>query len=159
MDCIFQNRENRQPVIVLQLILLKGKQMKNLLKLILPSIASVLLSILIFNYLLEYFGSQTIASSIQNEFTLSSKIIMFVTCFSYCFSSLSLPFFFSVFFESLKLSSISIAKFVLFLELIGLAIAIFFFPPGLLSKIIWVVLWQLPVISNTSMILYKRKTS
>jgi hypothetical protein len=133
-------------------------QIKILLKLILPTISSALLSMLIFNYLLDYFSSQTIASSIQNEFTLSSKIIMFVTCFSYCFSSLSLPFFLSVFYESLKLSSISSTKFVLFLELIGLAIAIFFFPPGLLTKIIWLVLWQLPVISNTSMIIYKRKT-
>ena len=132
--------------------------MNILLKLILPTIASALLSMLIFNYLVDYFSSQTIASSIQNEFTLSSKIIMFVTCFSYCFSSLSLPFFLSFFYVSLKLSSISIAKFVLFLELIGLAIIIFFFPPGLLTKIIWLVLWQLPVISNTSMIIYKRKT-
>lgn len=131
---------------------------KLIVKLIVPTIATALLSILIFNYLLDYFSSQSITSTVKNEFTLSSKIITFVTCFIYCFSSLSLPFYFSVFYESLKLSSISSTKFVLFLELIGIAIVIFFFPPGLLTKIIWVVLWQLPVISNTSMIIYKRKT-
>lgn len=133
-------------------------QMKILLKLILLTVVSVILSMLIFNFSVEYFSSQTLASSIQNENTLSSEIIMFVTCFIYCFSSLSLPFFFSFFYESLKLSLNGIAKFVWFLELIGLAMVIFFFPPGLHTKIICVVLWQLPVISNTSMIIYKQKS-
>lgn len=120
-------------------------------------IVSIMLSVLIFNYLLDFFSSQKLTSSLSNDFTLSSKVSTFAVCFIYCFSSLSLPFFFSVFYELLKLSSISIAKFLLFLELIGFAIAIFFFPPGILTKIIWVVLWQLPVLSNTSLIIYKRK--
>lgn len=120
-------------------------------------IVSILLSTLIFNYLLDFFGSQKLTSSISNDFTFSSKLSTFVICFIYCFSSLSLPFLFSVLYETFKLSSISIAKFLLIVELIGLAIAIFFLPPGLLTKIIWVVLWQLPVLSNTSLIIYKRK--
>lgn len=137
---------------------MKNKQLKILLKLILPTIGSALLSMLIYSYLLDYFSSQTIDSAIQNEFTQSSKIIMFVTCFSFCLSSLSLPFFLSFFYESFKLSSISIVKFVLLLELMGVLIVILFFPPDLLSKISWLVLWQLPVVSNTAMILYKRKS-
>ena len=125
-----------------------------LIKIVVPAIVVVILSVISYNYLIVFMSSFEISPEIQNQFESKIHIGLYTQCLVLFFALISLPFIFSVFAVKLKIGKNNLAKTILILELAGLFLAYITTPPDHLSTIIVFIVWQLPIIVNLITLLY-----
>ncbi len=130
--------------------------MKNiqLIKIILPFIIVIVLSIWTYQFLADFSREYVIDDKIVKKVEVHFHYKILIQCFSVFFTSISLPFLLSVFATKWQIDKSNWWKVILILEFTGLLIFVFTSPPDLFSTIMLFAAWQLPIIVNLLSLLF-----
>jgi len=113
-------------------------------KILLPTLAAVVLSVILSHYLVGLMANFEIRPQVQNQLNLKTHYRLYAQCLLLFLALISLPFIFSVFATKLKINRNNLGKIILLLEFAGLLLAYITTPPDVISTAIVFVVWQIP---------------
>lgn len=125
-------------------------------KLIIPSLITILLSLLSTYYLFHWINAYSLDPKIQNIYSTSQVIKLFFTLFIYFFALITLPFLSKELIKWCKLKKEDWWKVIIGFEVFALVFAYIFSPPDMLSRIILFLPCQLIVVVNCMVIVRKQ---
>lgn len=131
----------------------------NVKKLILPTLITLLISLLFTYYLFKWFNAYSIDPKVQNIFTVAQLVKLYITLFIYFFALITLPFLSRELIQFTKLKEADWWKALVAYELFSLVFAYLFSPPDIFSKIILFIMCQLIVLINCIVIKRKLNTN
>lgn len=136
--------------------------MKNLLKIIVPTAISVIGSVFLYKLLFSFMIA-LLAEQLKQLPGLTTNLplnafdySLYFFCLTYLFALIALPFILSVLSEKPIVKKGNAGIKLLVAEALVLILVWVFSPPGLINKIIYFVLWQVPVVVNFMTLLLVR---
>lgn len=109
--------------------------------------------------MLHFFSNSSNFADFENNARMLQHIeshfqwLLFFQCFSILYMLIALPFLIPFLVKTLKLNSINWWKGLLVIEIVGLILAFTLCPPDVISKMIYLIIWQAPVLVNTVVML------
>lgn len=126
---------------------------KNILKIIVSTGVCIILSIVLYKYIVAKYEHTEISPNIKNEFLSRSYYQLYFHCVTYFFTLTVLPFIISAVSMTSNFSKRNSLKKLLVFEIIVLLFIKLITPPDILIKIIMFGLWQIPIAVNLISIL------
>lgn len=131
---------------------------KDLIRITLSLVATVLLSIIAAIFVYYYLSSFSVYPEnihpVEKPFIIQAFLSLLVFCLVFFFLLITLPFIFIAFIRKGKITHRTWPKILLGLEIFALLAAYFGTPPDLTSTLLLFVLFQIPIAINT-LILYR----
>jgi uncharacterized membrane protein YwaF len=115
-------------------------------------------SILVYNYLfglfLQYAMDGPFPGQVKPEFQTTFNVKLYAQCFFFPFALVCLPFIFSAFAAKWKIGKHNLWISILVMELVVLLLTLATAPPDMISRMMFFILWQLPIGVNVLFLLW-----